>query len=85
MTTTTTTAAGLFDALTRNELEALRCALITPGNGGYKSNRLSGMLGREVAEGNADGSLYSRYAAVASEVGQLHHEACKTFIARCQA
>jgi hypothetical protein len=84
-TTTTTTAAALFDALTRDELEALRCALITPGPAGYQSNRLSGMLGHEVAEGNADGSLYSRYSAVASEVGHLHHEACQAFIARCQA
>lgn len=79
--TTSTAAAGLFDALTDDELTALMDALITrrgPGQLQFSASRMASAVGQMAG---AD-AAYHTYRDIAREAGQLYSQVCDLFIAR---
>ena len=80
ITITTTTAAGLFDTLTDDELKALMDALITRRDRTprFSANRMAAFLGQTPGADTA----YHTYRDMAREIGQLHAQVVDLFIAR---
>lgn len=83
--TTSTAAAGLFDALTDDELFALMDALVTrrgPGMVQFSASRMAATIAG-VADWTGEGAeLYHAYRDLAREIGHLHSEVCDRYIAR---